>query len=186
MKKVNIIIGRFQPFTKGHYKCIEEAWRLKQIPTVICMIDTPDNKVDERHPFPSTLLLPIYKDQFKRDSKVEDIVLIKNADIVKIGEILKEKGMQIASWTCGTDRVESYMKMADRYKEQAGLSDDFEVIEIKRSDEDISATKARQALLDDNKLEFYKLTPQLSLSTRLKNDLFLILRDQILKICKLS
>lgn len=184
MKKVNIVIGRFQPMHYGHYKCIEEAWKEKSIPTVICMIDVPENKVDERHPFPTTMLVDLYKDLFKRDPKIADVVMIKSADIVKIAEELKKKGYIIASWTCGTDRIDSYTKMSDKYKDQAGLADDFKMIEVKRGDEDISATKVRQALLDDDRTTFLKMVPRVSLSFRLEHDLFAILREQILKVVK--
>lgn len=184
MKKVNIVIGRFQPFSKGHYKCIEAAWKKKGIPTVICMIDVPENKVDERHPFPTTMLVDLYKELFKRDPKIADVVMVKNADIVKIAEELKKKGYKIASWTCGTDRIDSYTRMSDKYKDQAGLVDDFEMIEVKRGDEDISATKVRQALLDDDRTTFLKMVPTVSLSFRLEHDLFAILREQILKVIK--
>lgn len=180
MKRVNIIIGRFQPFTKGHYKCVEEAWQKKHVPTVICMIETPETKVDQRHPFSSDMLIDLYNEWFKKDPKIEKIITVKNADIVKISEILD--GYEIVSWVCGTDRYDSYKTMAERYAEQAHLPEDFEVIEIKRTDEDVSATKARQALLDNNRTEFIKLVPSISLSTRLKSDIFTILKDQILKV----
>ena len=179
--RVNIMIGRFQPFTKGHYKCIEEAWKLKHVPTVICMINTPDEKVDRKHPFPSSMLLPLYKSFFANDDKVAGIELIKNADIVAIGELLHER-YDICSWTCGTDRISSYQRMSEKYHDRAHLSDDFEMIEVKRSDEDISATKVRQALLDDDKKLFYKLTPVMSLTSYLKMNPFEVLRQQLLKV----
>ena len=182
MKKVNIVIGRFQPFTKGHYACVEAAWKEKNVPTVICMIDVPEDKVDERHPFPTTMLVDLYKDLFKKDPKIADVVMVKNADIVKIAEELKKNGYEIASWSCGTDRIDSYTKMSDKYKEQAGLADDFSMVEVKRTGEDISATKVRQTLLDDDRSNFLKMVPTQSLSSRLKNDLFGILREQILKV----
>ena len=184
MKKVNIVIGRFQPVTKGHYSCVEAAWKEKGIPTVICMIDVPENKVDERHPFPTTMLVDLYRDLFKKDPKIADVVMVKNADIVKIAEELKKEGYEIASWTCGTDRIDSYTKMSDKYKDQAGLADDFEMIEVKRGDEDISATKVRQALLDDDRTTFLKMVPTVSLSSRLKHDLFTELQEQIRKVVK--
>lgn len=183
-KKINIMIGRFQPFTNGHMKCIEYAYEKLNIPTIIAMINTSDEKVDEKHPFPSSLLLPIYKDMFDRNPKIEDIILVKNADIVKIGEELYNMGYEIASWTCGTDRIESYSKMAEKYKDRAHLSDDFQMLEIKRSDEDISATRVRKALLDDDFQTFKKLTPIMTLKSRIKagNDIYNILRNQLLKI----
>lgn len=184
MKQVNILIGRFQPMTRGHLRCIDQAFQKFDVPTVICMIDTPDNKVDERHPFPSSLLLPLYKEIFKHSKLVHDIVLVKNADIVKIGAELASKDCQIRSWTCGTDRIDSYSKMASKYAEQAGLADNFEMLEIKRGDEDESATKARKALMNDNKKEFLELSIPIPLHARLKTDYYSTLREQLLKVMK--
>jgi hypothetical protein len=163
MKRVNILVVRFQPFTKGHYKCVEEAWKLKKIPTVICMIDTPESKVDKRHPFTSKMLIELYKELFESDEKIADIVTVKNANIVANAETLKGLGYEIASWTCGTDRFDGYDKMATKYGEMIGLPDDYETIEVKRGDDDISATKVREALLKDDRDEFDKLIPNGSL-----------------------
>lgn len=159
MNQVNVTIGRFQPFTTGHLKCIEGPFKDRGLKTVIAMIDTPENKIDSRHPFPSNKLLPMYKNAFKGNDMVEDIVLVKNADIVKLGEILKDKNLQIASWSCGTDRIDVYGKMAEKYKDRAGLSDDFEMYEVKRGDEDVSATKVRAAIKADDIKTYKQLMP---------------------------
>jgi nicotinic acid mononucleotide adenylyltransferase len=184
MKKVNILIGRFQPITNGHVKCAQVAFEQKGIPTVLCMIETPDSKVDARHPFPSSLTVPMYKDLFSHNKKahIEDIVLVKNADIIKIAEVLRANGYEPQSWTCGTDRVDSYKAMAEKYHERAELPDDFEVIEIKRGDEDESATKLRDALARDDKDTFFKMFPAISLSVRVKTDIYSTLRNQLLSI----
>lgn len=159
MKKVNIIIGRFQPFTAGHYVCVTTANKKKKLPTVICMVDTPESKVDNRHPFPTSMLLNAYKKFFDNDPLIKEVITVKSADIVNAAKALKERGYQIASWTCGTDRFSDYSKMAEKYHDAAGLSDDFECIEVPRTDEDISATKARNCLLNDDKDGFFKLMP---------------------------
>ena len=184
MQKVNVMIGRFQPFTNGHLKCIEEASTKKGVPTVICMVNTKDEKVDERKPFPSSLLLPLYEEAFAKNKHVAKIVLVVNADIVKIGEMLSKEGFEICSWTCGTDRYDSYSKMAEKYHDQAGLTDDFEMIEVKRSDDDISATKVREALLANDKRTFDKLTPFGTLTQHLRGNesIYEILRNQINKV----
>lgn len=185
MKQVNIIIGRFQPITNGHVKCAVQAYEKKGLPTVLCMIDTPEAKVDSRHPFPSTMLLPLYKDLFsKQDNHIIDIVLVKNADIVKAAEILRDKGYEIGSWSCGTDRADSYSKMAEKYADKARLPAGFEVIEIKRGDDDESATKLRQALRDDDKTTFFRMFPDVHLSTRLKRNIYTELRNQLLSVDK--
>lgn len=181
--KVNIMIGRFQPLTNGHMKCVDEAWNKLKVPTIIAMIGVKDEKVDEKHPFPSSILLPLYNEVFDKNKRIEKVILVKNANIVEIGETLHNEGYEICSWTCGTDRLESYEKMADKYHDRAHLTDDFQMIEIKRTDEDISATKARQALIDDDKKTFAALTPLMTISSRAKNDnVYNVLREQILKV----
>lgn len=187
MKEVNIIVGRFQPITTGHIKCAIEAFdRNGGHRTVLCMIDTPESKVDSRHPFPSSMLEPLYKSMFvkSRDKShcIEDVILVKNADIVKISEELRAKGYEPISWSCGTDRYDSYKSMVARYSEKANLSPEFQVIEIKRGDEDASATKLRQALLDDNQAEFFNIFPAIHLSTRLEHNIYKELREQIIKV----
>lgn len=185
MKQVNITIGRFQPLTNGHMKCIEQAYHSVGVPTVICMIGVEGNKIDKKHPFPSSMLLPLYKKILAKNNMIADIVLVKSANIVEIGEELYKKGYQIKSWSCGTDRLAGYERMALKYSEQAHLSQDFQMIEIKRNDEDISATKVRQALLDDDYKKFVAMTPLITLQSRLKGEeCYDELREQILKIYK--
>lgn len=175
MKNVNILVGRFQPFTNGHYKCIEAAWNTKRLPTVICMIDTPEAKVDKRHPFPSDMLLDLYSNLINNDKKIADIITVKNANIIAIAAELKKHNFKIASWTCGTDRYDSYNTMAEKYHDAAELSDDFEVIEVKRSDEDVSATKARNCLLNNDRKEFISMMP----AGIDQDKLFDVLKDQL-------
>ena len=179
MQKVNIMIGRFQPFTAGHYKCVETAKNKKNLKTVICMINVTEDKVDKKHPFTSDMLIQLYSKFFNSDSNIADVVLVKSADIISIGKALNSLGYQPASWTCGTDRFDSYSKLAERYHDQAMLSDDFEVIEIARSDEDISATKARNCLLDNDFDGFKSLMPN-GISDL--DQLFSSLKNQIEKV----
>ena len=163
MEKVNITIGRFQPFTTGHMKCIEGPYKDKGLRTVVCMINTKDNKVDSRHPFPSSKMLPLYKKAFKSNKMVADFVLVVSADPVKISQLLKPMGYEISSWSCGTDRIDAYSAMAERYHEYKGeqiLADDFEMYEVKRGDEDVSATKVRQALRDNDKKSYESMVPK--------------------------
>lgn len=185
MQKCNIIIGRFQPITKGHMRCADQSFAETGNKTVLCMIKTPENKRDSRHPFASSYLIELYKELFVGSSNIIDIIdEVKNADIVKAAEHLKSEGYIIGSWSCGTDRVTAYKKVAEKYAEQAGLPDDFKVIEIKRTDEDESATAARQALINDDRKGFYKLFPQVHMSSYLQKDLFNELRHQILNVVK--
>lgn len=155
---VNILVGRFQPLTAGHIKCVEYLSKNvgKNLPTIICMIETKGidkktGKIDPKRPFPTELFIQNYKDIISDSAGIEDIELIKSADIVKIKEQLEPKGYNIVSWTCGSDRFNDYKRMVDRY------APEIELIEIPRTDEDISATKARTALMEDDEEEFLRL-----------------------------
>ena len=44
MRRVNVMVGRFQPLTNGHLKCVETAWEKKGVPTVLCMVNTKEEK----------------------------------------------------------------------------------------------------------------------------------------------
>lgn len=157
MNKCNILIGRFQPMTKGgHLKCAEQAMKETGNPTMFLMIETKEQKLDQKHPFPSSMLLPIYKDALKNNKNVAGITLVKNANIIDLAEACRAEGFEPVSWTCGTDRYDSYKKMAKHYAKDAGLADDFQVIEIKRGDEDSSATKLREYLRSGNEKAFEK------------------------------
>ena len=115
-------------------------------------------------------------------SDIADIITIRSADIVLIGEELRKRNYEIASWTCGTDRFETYNRMSTKYHEQAGLSDDFELIEVARSDEDISATKVRNCLLEDDRSGFFLMMPK---SVKRDDYLFDTLKEQIDKVYSL-
>ena len=155
--KVNLLMGRFQPFTLGHMKCVDAAAK-KGLKTVIAQVETKSS--DKKHPFTDTDIELAMQDLIKTTPDIVDIIKVKNADIVKIGVLFSQHGYEIAGWTCGTDRIESYTKMSSKYADQAGLTDDFQMIEVKRGDEDISATKVRNAILADDKQTFEKLTPR--------------------------
>ena len=180
---INIIVGRFQPFTDGHMKLIDAAWKQLGISTVICIINTPEKKVDERHPFSTNILLPIYNELKSTYKHINDIIVVENADIVKIGKALNDR-YEIKSWTCGTDRIDSYTKMSSTYKEQAGLAPDFQMIEVKRGGEDISATRVRKALIDGDIKTFNMLTPYNTLRSYIKepNKVYNTLRQEILQV----
>lgn len=157
MEKVNIIMGRFQPFTLGHLKCAQEAQKKLGVKSVLLVINTV--KQDARHPFLTKQIEKILDKMCKEEPTLTGYVLVKNADIVKNIEILREAGYEPISWTCGTDRYAQYETMVKKYGKDIGLVDDFEMIEVKRGDEDISATAVRKALRDNDESTYTELVP---------------------------
>lgn len=155
---VNIIIGRFQPFTKGHEDCADFVFNETGLKSVLCVIDT--KVADSKHPFLTNDLEEFFNTISKKSGNIIGWVRVSNADIVKNAEALRNAGYDARSWSCGTDRIDQYTKMTKRYGEQAGLAPDFEVFEIPRTDDDVSATKVRAALADDDVKTFEKMVPK--------------------------
>ena len=152
MEKVNIVLSRFQPFTIGHLKCCENVFKQRGLKTVLCVIDT--TKPDEKHPFITKIMWAGLKGIVKEFESIIDVVLVKSADIMKIGEAVAAKGYSIASWSCGTDRIESYRKMCSKY------APEVDIIEIHREDSDVSATQVRNYIKNDKEEQFKELTPK--------------------------
>lgn len=157
MEKVNIIIGRFQPFTLGHLKCAQEAQRELGIKTVLLVINT--TRQDERHPFLTKQIEKILDRTCKEEPSLAGWVTVKNANIVDNIEVLRKAGYEPISWTCGTDRYDSYNTMVKKYGSDIDLDGDFRMIEVKRGNEDISATAVRNALKTDDEATYTKLVP---------------------------
>ena len=163
MKHVNIILGRFQPFTKGHLKMIEEGYKENGLPTVILHIS--NKKFDDKHPF-SDELIKEEIDLIREKSKntIIDHFYIVNADIAKIASICHENNYEPVLWLCGSDRFEIYSKQANniKYKTVNNLLDEFKCFEIKRTDDDISATKVREAINNDDFDTYINMMPLVS------------------------
>ena len=160
LEEVNIIVGRFQPLTLGHIKGAEYVKKKYGKNTVFLMINTQANKLDSRHPFPSSDLLKMNKDISKEFDCVAGFILVSNANIMANVILLRDENFEPVLWTTGSDRLDSYKTMINRYGERIDLSKEFKVIEIPRTDDDISATNVRKSLLDDDIKTFKSLTPK--------------------------
>lgn len=157
MENVNIVLGRFQPFTKGHEKILVQMYEENKLPTVMLLIS--NTKFDSKHPFSDDVIKKELELAFNNKPYYKDALYVKSADILKFAELLHENGYQPKLWGTGTDRLPIYKKMADKYKERAGFDDDFDTFEIKRTDDDISATKVRTALKENDIVTFKQMMP---------------------------
>lgn len=144
MEKVNIIVGRFQPFTNGHLKCIKDVYNKHGLRTVILIIDS---KVNDKHPFNKEILTTMLNKVVHFYGKYcAGFIFVKNADIVLNSESVRNYGYEPISWVCGTDRYLPYQNMVDKYSLKANLSPNFKLLCVNRTSDDISATSVRNAL----------------------------------------
>lgn len=159
MNKCNVTVGRFQPFTLGHMKMVEAGLEENGLPTVILRI--PNTKNDEKHPFSDSLIKKEIEILMGRDTSIVGHFYIKNADIAKIAEVCHENGFEPVMWLCGSDRFPNYSKQADteKYKVANNMLMEFRAFEVQRTDDDTSATKVRQAIIDNDFETYLSMMP---------------------------
>ena len=148
-KEVSVFLGRMQPPTLAHISIIENAYKRFRNPVAIAVVKSNN----QESPFPFKLI----KDILKKSTKAKIIVFeIKSGFIGDFISPLRDKGMEPTVLLAGTDRVKSYRGQIKRYEETFSL--DLDVHETIRTDEDISASKVRQALWADDHQTFGKMT----------------------------
>lgn len=182
MTKVNIVVGRFQPFTLGHQSIVETLFKENGLPAVVCCIS--NKKFDSRHPFPDDLIKTELETCYKSQKFFQDVIFIKSANIVEIGEELKKRNYEAHLWGCGVDRKTSYEKMVSNPKYTVNFPEDFKVFAISRDDssegiDGISATKVREAIKNNDKESFKKMMPKGS--EKMFQDFTNVLKENYLK-----
>lgn len=157
-KKVNIFVGRFQPFTLGHAKVFETLHRENKLPVVVLIVRSGKSP-DAKAPFDEDTQMRLFAAMTKEYKFLEAIFVTTNAAIDSIFNSLRP-AYEPVLWGTGTDRFSSYSKMIKRYKDELNALDELEAYEIKRGDEDISATKVRNSLLIGDQDTFKKMVPK--------------------------
>lgn len=129
--------GRFSPPTKAHIKIVEDA--MKKYDGVVLNI-VKATKADAKNPFPLDLQIKMWKSVFPK-------LKIQTSQTGNLITIIRKSDDNINVVLAGTDRVKDY-------EGQLKTNPDISVEEIKRTDEDISATKVRNALKSDDMAAF--------------------------------
>jgi hypothetical protein len=157
-KKVNILAGRFQPFTEGHMKVVEQLYKANGLPTFILVVR--GGKADPvKNPFDEDTQLAMIGAIQSHNKMVEGAAVIGTAGIDTIFNALRPTYEPVL-WGAGTDRLKAYKYQIDKYKEELNALPELDAFEIKRGEEDVSATKVREALKIDDEATFKKMTPK--------------------------
>jgi hypothetical protein len=132
--ETGLIIGKMRIFTKAHYQLVENA--LKNNKYVIIALSVARGK-DKTFEIRKNFIL----DCFKKDKDRLEIIGTSNG---YIPTILARSifGLGVNKIYAGTDRAETYKKQAET------ISKTISVEELKRSDDDVSATKVIQNIND--------------------------------------
>jgi nicotinamide mononucleotide adenylyltransferase len=159
-KPVNIFVGRFQPFTLGHVKVFEQMYKKNGLPTVVFLVRSgkPD---PEKTPFDEELQQAMFAEMAKQYPFLEAAFVVPKAGIDDLFAAVRP-AYEPMMWGFGTDRKKNYEYMINKpeYREQLGVDPDFKGYEIFRTDDDVSASKVRNALKIDDEKTFKKMTPK--------------------------
>lgn len=162
-EKVNMFVGRFQPFTLGHAKVLQSLHDANGLPVVVFLVKSKTSKKEDafKRPYDEAMQMQMFKAVQKEYRFLKDIIVVPFAAIDTLFNELRPKYEPVL-WGTGTDRMAAYSSQAykDTYREQLGVLPEFGMHEIHRTDDDISATAVRNAMLSDDKREFERMTPK--------------------------
>ena len=153
-EKINVIIGKFQPFTSGHQKMVDELYSLNGLPVYIFSVRKKQPILSEK------LTENIFKQLIKDDKKIENFKFIDRGLIADAMNVLYPD-FEPEFIGCGTDREKDYTNQLNFInKNWTQRRDNIKIHVTTRTDEDVSATKVRNAVIEDDFKTFEKMTPK--------------------------
>lgn len=158
-KKVNIIVGRFQPFHNGHLQMIKDLYMANKLPVVIIAIHPGHNKSGNSPFSMSTMRTMMTAIMQEGNGSICDFRIVGRGFIGDILDALRPKYEPIL-WGVGPDRINDYQKQIElNYKRnnELNLNDKFELMETKRS---LSGTDVREFIVGDKFGEFKAKVPK--------------------------
>lgn len=162
-ERVNIFIGRFQPFTTGHVKVLETLYKQNNYPVVVFLVKSKTAKKEDaiKRPYNVDTQLEMLKAVQKEYKFLKEVIVVPSAAIDTMFNELRPKYEPVL-WGTGTDRMKAYGYMVDnqKYRDELNVLPEFKLYEIQRGDDDVSATKVREALIEGDKKSFEKMTPK--------------------------
>ncbi len=174
-KKANkaiIFIGRFQPVTKAHADIINKmVTDYKSYEPFVFIVRGKKTSLDKTtNPLNENEQIDFINRSIDNE-KLKHVHVVPSAYLGDITDIIRKEGFEPTLLLCGTDRVKGYQEMIRDCKDEYKIN--IDVKEIERDDSDISATKVRQAVVD-NDIEAFK-----ELTSNLNEDDFKTLKEQI-------
>jgi len=157
LKPINIIVGRFQPFHKGHLQMAKELKEQNDLPSIAVVVYPGHNK-SGKSPFNEDVIKTYMEAVVREYPDVLSGFLIVNRGLLGIiaGEVRK-LGYRIELIGAGDDRADDYNKQVD-YLVKAGkeFPTTTKVFKTKRV---ASASEVRDKLREEDFTSFKKLVP---------------------------
>jgi len=161
-KLVYMFVGRFQPFTLGHEKVVNTIHQQNGYPVVIFLVKSKTSKKEDafKRPYDEATQMAMLN-KLKRELPIEEVFIIDRGAIDVMFNEMRPKYEPVL-WGTGTDRLSTYSYQVDKpqYREELNCREDFQLFEIPRTGQNISATQVRETMLDGDEKMFRKLTPR--------------------------
>lgn len=157
LEPVNLLVGRFQPFHKGHLKMAQVLKEKNELPSVIAVVHPGHNK-SGKSPFDEDLVSK-YMEAVVRENPglVRGFFIIPRGLLGVIYGAAKEHGFEVKKIGAGDDRISDYKKQEIYLKKHGSdFPEDIEVVETPRI---TSSTEVRKKLSEEDFLGFKKLVP---------------------------
>ena len=159
-KKINVIMGRFQPFHLGHLKMAKKLHEENKLPTFVIVVYPGHNK-SGNSPFDEATIKQYMDAVVKENSDVlVDYMIVSRGLLGSAINKLVEMGFEPHLVGAGEDRQEDYEKQMDYIKRTElfeKLPEDFKLVETPRS---TSATEVRKKLKDEDYAALKKMLPK--------------------------
>ena len=154
LESVNVVIGRYQPFTIGHLGMAKELYKINGLPSVYIYIRSKSGKNSK---FSDNLTINYMDDIAKGQDLVKDAWSMTGSFIPVVIMETQRRGYNPVLIGAGEDRAKTYTGMAKRMK-NITTHPDFAIQELKGRL--TSGTEVRQAILDGDEKKFKKFTPK--------------------------
>ena len=157
-KKVNLLVGNFQPFHLGHAKAAERLQSKNNHPIVIItsIKDTPTTNSPFSEKQIKTILNKIEQEY---GSLIEDIIVLKGGSVEEILGSLKPKYIPIL-WGTQKNKLDGHVLKLNHLKKRnpaLNLNKDFQLVELPKYQ---SSSEIRDIIKDENFSEFKRLVPK--------------------------
>jgi hypothetical protein len=159
-KKINVIMGRFQPFHLGHLNMAKKLHEKNKLPSFVIVVYPGHNKSGES-PFGEQTVKQYMDAVVKEHGDVlKDYMIVKRGLLGSAVNKLVNMGFEPHLVGVGEDRQDDYAKQMDYIKKTElfdKLPEDFKLVETPRS---TSATEVRSKLGEEDYASLKKMLPK--------------------------
>lgn len=150
-KKINIIVGRFQPFHNGHLKMAEEMYKINKLPTVLVCVNNGKN-ASGKSPLSKFILDHLFKSLIEDEQYIKDYIFVDSGFVINIIDKIRPEYEPII-WAAGEDRIEGYKKQIEFItKNNKSLHPDFKFILTDR----LTSSSAIRNYIENNDFAAFK------------------------------